>query len=394
MTRAAEDRPLRVAVLNRRFATLAGGAESYSVRLVEMLAATHEIHVFAQEIEHRHPGVTYHRIAKPLNRMRWLNQLWYSFETWRRTRKGFDVVHSHEHVWHGQIQTLHVTLLKYNLVTGRQGWARIKGYMKLVTSVRLLAYWWLERSRVQPAPGRVVVAVSRNLKDELLCCFPLALGYTQVIPPGVNCPFPTFGAVMRARKDACLQGDLRRQWVMPEEAVVLLFVANDYQRKGLDVLLQAMATLDARMHLLVVGQARDRSRYEASADRMGLTQRVRFAGAQSDLTPFYLGSDILVHPTLGDTWGMVVPEAMSLGLPVVVSGKRWCGVASHLSDELAHVLSDPLDVAALAGAINAVLNNESCRNMMVEQAFQFAQQSGWDQVAAAHAHLYRTIALS
>ena len=57
---------LRIAVLNRTFSPVGGGAERYSIAMVEQLASRHEIHVFAQEIDHSWPGVAYHRIAMPL----------------------------------------------------------------------------------------------------------------------------------------------------------------------------------------------------------------------------------------------------------------------------------------------------------------------------------------
>jgi UDP-glucose:(heptosyl)LPS alpha-1,3-glucosyltransferase len=80
-------RRLRIAVLNRIFSPTAGGAERYSMALVEQLAGRHEVHVFAQTIEHRWPGVTYHRIRAPLKKPRWINQLWYAAATWWATRR-------------------------------------------------------------------------------------------------------------------------------------------------------------------------------------------------------------------------------------------------------------------------------------------------------------------
>ena len=87
---------LRIAVLNRVFETTGGGAERYSIALVEQLSQRHELHVFAQQIRHDAPGVTYHQVAMPLRKPRWINQLWYAWATWRATRRGFDIVHSHE----------------------------------------------------------------------------------------------------------------------------------------------------------------------------------------------------------------------------------------------------------------------------------------------------------
>ena len=67
---------LRIAVLNRNFSPTGGGAERYSIALVELLAERHDIHVFAQRINHDWPGVTYHTISQPMARPRWVNQLW------------------------------------------------------------------------------------------------------------------------------------------------------------------------------------------------------------------------------------------------------------------------------------------------------------------------------
>ena len=117
-------RRLRVAVLNRVFVPTGGGAERYSMALVEQLAQQHDFHVFAQQVDHQWPGVTYHRVSAPLVRPRWINQLWYATATWWATRRGFDVVHSHENTWHGGVQTVHVLPIRYNLFLGRTGMAR------------------------------------------------------------------------------------------------------------------------------------------------------------------------------------------------------------------------------------------------------------------------------
>ena len=57
-------RRLRIAVLNRHFGRRFGGAESYSVALVEALAARHELHVFAQEFDHPGIGIALHKIDR------------------------------------------------------------------------------------------------------------------------------------------------------------------------------------------------------------------------------------------------------------------------------------------------------------------------------------------
>jgi glycosyltransferase involved in cell wall biosynthesis len=144
-------RKLRIAVFNRTFSPTGGGAERYSIALVEQLSARHEVHVFAQEIDHQWPGVTYHRVSAPMRKPRWINQLWFATATWWATRRGFDVVHSHENTWHGEVQTVHVMPVKYNLFQGRHGLRRVLRWIKVVTSPRLLAYLALERARYRRA---------------------------------------------------------------------------------------------------------------------------------------------------------------------------------------------------------------------------------------------------
>ena len=148
---------LRVAVLNRLFTLTGGGAERYSIALVEQLASQHEIHVFAQEIGDQFPGVTYHRVPLPFRRPRWINQLWFAAATWWLTRKGFDVVHSHENTWHGNVQSVHVLPVHYNLLVGRSGLKRALRWLKVVTSPRLLTYLCLEKLRYRVSDGRCIV---------------------------------------------------------------------------------------------------------------------------------------------------------------------------------------------------------------------------------------------
>ena len=99
---------LRIAFLTKNFDTKGGGAERYAVALAEQLSERHDVHVFSQTVGTVLPGVRYHPVRWAVRRPRWINQLLFAYATWRMTRQGYDVVHSHENVWHGQVQTLHV----------------------------------------------------------------------------------------------------------------------------------------------------------------------------------------------------------------------------------------------------------------------------------------------
>jgi glycosyltransferase involved in cell wall biosynthesis len=373
---------MRIAVISRVFSKAGGGAESYSVAVVQQLAQRHDIHVFAQESNHPVPGVTYHRVFCLSRKPRWINQLLFAVATWWRTRTGFDVVHSHENTWHGQIQTVHVRPLRLNLFDGRLGVRRALRWLKVFLSPRLMTYVCLEGARFKPVPGRHVVATSDTLRQECEQIYPASRPQLSVITPGTY-----------LQQDTVTRSMARRQLSLPADSPLLLFVANDYARKGLDTLLLAMAQLPPDVQLVIAGNPAPIARYRLKAEQMGLKDRVHFLGSLDDLSPAYRAADCLVHPTLEDSFAMVVLEAMAHGLPVVVSGPAYCGISRQLHDGVqALLLLDPRDVGRLARLIAKVLQQPSLADALRRHALLFAQQHTWHSAALQYETLYQQTA--
>jgi len=371
---------MRIAVISRVFSKSGGGAESYSVALVQQLAPRHEIHVYAQESNQPVDGVRYHRVFCLSRKPRWVNQLLFAIATWWRTRSGFDVVHSHENTWHGQIQTVHVRPTRYNLFHGRRGVALWLRWLKVLLSLRLLTYVWLEGARFRPTPGRQVVATSDTLRSECMQVYPAS--DVAVITPGTLLP-----PAVLTREAA------RRQLNLPPQGPLLLFVANDYARKGLDALLRALTGLPGDVHLAVVGSARPIPRYREQAVRLGVQERVHFLGSLDDLAPAYFAADCLAHPTLEDTFAMVVLEAMAHDLAVVVSGPAHCGISRQLRDGVeALLLDDPTDAPKLAQRLAAVLQQPALAQQLRAEAGRFARGHSWESAALQYETLYRQVA--
>lgn len=369
---------MRIAVISRVFSRSGGGAESYSVALVQQLASRHEIHVFAQESNQPVPGVTYHRVVCLSRKPRWLNQLLFAFATWMQTRSGFDVVHSHENTWHGQIQTIHVRPLRHNLFFGRSEVRRFLQWVKVALSPRLITYMLLEGARFKASPARKVVATSENLRRECMQAYPDSHVAISVITPGTHCPqhLPT-------RLEA------RQQLGLPRAGRLILFVANDYARKGLDALLQAMTHLSAQVSLIVVGNLKSAPKYRQRVERMGLGARIHFLGSLDDLSPAYRAADCLAHPTLEDSFAMVVLEAMAHGLPVVVSGPEHCGISRQLTQgREALLLQEPRDAQRLAELIGSVLGDTDLAENLRSHGLEFAEQHSWERAALQYEQLY------
>ena len=370
---------MRIAIINRNFSRAAGGAESYAVAIAEQLVARHEVHVFSQDSNEPVPGITYHRVASTGAKPRWLNQLAFAFSSWWQTRKGFDVVHSHENTWHGQVQTIHVRPLRYNLFHGKRGLKRVLAWLKVWTSPRLATYVWLERARFARRPGRSIVATSTMLRLECEQAYPRSRKRLSVITPGT-----------RLQQDTVTRTMARRMLGLPLNQPLLLFVANDYKRKGLDALLPALKLLPPEVQLAVAGKPGAVPRYVTLARELGLESRVHFLGSQSDLVPAYRAANCLVHPTLEDTYAMVVLEAMTHGLPVVVSGPVHCGISRELRDgQEALVLHDPRNNADIARLVRRVLDDAVLADHLRGQGLAFAQAHTWERAAIEYERLYQ-----
>lgn len=370
---------LRIAVLNRVFSTSGGGAESYSIRLVEQLASRHELHVFAQEIGHARPGVTYHRVSTPLKRPRWVNQLWFALATWLATRRGFDVVHSHENTWHGRVQTIHVQPVRHNLLAGRTGWRRALRWLKIAASPRLLTYLWLEGARFRSRAGQQVVLTSSSLQADALAAYPRAAASMSIVTPGVAMPQQPWD-----------RAAARQQLGLPTAGRLLLFVANDYERKGLTTLLAALVPLPSDLQLAVVGQTGQAQRFRDLAAALGVGGRVHFLGPLDSVGGAYRAADMLVHPTLDDTFAMVVLEGLAHGLPVVVSGPAQCGISSLLRDgKDALLLTDPQDSKELVSTLQRLLADPLLQQHLGDNGRAFAQGRSWQHAAAQYERIYR-----
>jgi UDP-glucose:(heptosyl)LPS alpha-1,3-glucosyltransferase len=203
---------------------------------------------------------------------------------------------------------------------------------------------------------------------------------TSVITPGIV--LPTMPISDADRNTA------RQQFGLPQGRPCILFVANDFRKKGLSVLINTLRVLPEQVILAVVGHSAQLPGFRQQAETAGLVSRVFFLGALADVGPAYRAADCLAHPTLEDTFAMVVLEAMAHGLPVVVSTSKYCGVAGLLANDLnAMILDDPRDTHRLGEALNLLLDPDVSARLGRE-ARAFAEKFEWGGIAAQQEKLY------
>lgn len=139
-----------------------------------------------------------------------------------------------------------------------------------------------------------------------------------------NLRFSVAADALRERRRA-----LRRGWSIPENAVCFLYCGKLIAKKHpLDLMraLQGASTAGRLVHLLVAGEGELMAQARALVERERLP--VTFAGFlnQTEIVGAYVAADCLVLPSdSGETWGLVVNEAMACGIPAIVSDQVGCG---------------------------------------------------------------------
>lgn len=152
----------------------------------------------------------------------------------------------------------------------------------------------------------------------------------------------------------------------------IVFIGSLSHRKGVDVLLRAFAisnSQDAR-RLVLVGDGEEKNHLVHLASEMGLKNRVTFEGVvpNSSVESIIQEASVLVLPSRFDGWGFVVNEALSVGVPAIVSDR--CGVAEVVLQKGGGVVFRADNVTALAQALDTILESENSWRRFADAAFQ------------------------
>ncbi len=380
----------KVAILSRSFSKSAGGAENYAVNLAEQVADEFEVHAYCERSDGLHPGITVHRMGRTIKRPRWIALWLFAWWSWRQTRQGFAIVHSHENTWHGNVQTAHVRPMRYSLFArAANPLATMMVYLKIFTSPRLLAHRWLESLRFRGGENRLVLAVAPALADIISSTYGVNASRLRVVPPGIH-----LAAASDVRGSPVLSKmAARRALGLPAEAWTLLLIGHNFEKKGLASVLRSLPLLPADVVLLVVGGSAEQvERWRGRCAQQNLAGRVVFSGSLPDTAPAFIAADCLVHATLDDMFPLVVLEAMAAKLPVVLSVEPYC-LAAPLVQEAgaAWMLQDPHAEQEIAHAVGTLRADPVLRQAQIARAAEFVQNHAWPQVGLQQAQLYRSL---
>ena len=197
-------------------------------------------------------------------------------------------------------------------------------------------------------------------------------------------------------RQPCAGERLRRQFSIPDDTLIVLFLSRLYYTKQPDLLLKALSCLtnsDYQIHLLIAGSgSADYTTYLQQLVRtLGLHETVTFVGfVEGDRKQLLLqGSDLFVLPSLSENFSLATAEAMAAGLPVVVTPE--VQIAPDIHTAGAGIVAEGT-VEALADAMAKLLTNSELRHHMGLGGQQWAQQHyHWPTIAGQLSQVYAAI---
>lgn len=155
-------------------------------------------------------------------------------------------------------------------------------------------------------------------------------------------------------KKMCFRGKYicRKKLHMPENKKIALMVTRIIPGKGIDALLAIAERIQNTEYYVIGGKAPKWIMYD-SKDKHKHVHFVNFK-TKSELAEYYCAADIFVFPTHHDSWGLVINEAFSFGLPVITTNMCVAGLELVHNSETGYIV--PVD--DIDGFVNSIKNVE------------------------------------
>ncbi len=170
----------------------------------------------------------------------------------------------------------------------------------------------------------------------------------------------------------------------------LVFIGRLVERKGCHHFLRALALLDRPFKVTIIGDGSQRSKLQRLAEKLRLNEKLEFVGfvSESRKRQVLSQADIAVFPsTGGESFGIVLIEAMSAGSCVVLAGNNpgYSSVMSKAPDSL----FDPTDHQGFAAKISEVINNPSVADKLYKQQQKLVKQFDVGVVSKQIVNIYQ-----
>jgi len=176
--------------------------------------------------------------------------------------------------------------------------------------------------------------------------------------------------------------------------VRLLFVGRLSVQKNIPLLIKALNICIYRyrlpIQLQIAGDGEKKQQLRQMVKQLKLDKYVTFLGnvPLSEMQKLYTTSDIFVLPSIIESFGTVIIEAMACGVPVIATNIP--GVRNIVKNGVNGLLVNQ-NPQAIAKAINLLINNQKLRNKLIHHGFEEVKKYSWETVTDEYENIYRKL---
>jgi len=358
-----------------------GGISRYVAEIAERVSVNNEVHILSAWCDFNSPNFILHRYSIP--RKPYFLQIAISFlKVSSLARKlhekfNFDVIHSSE--CEGTYQDI---ITAHSCVRGAyEKLKRNNLFIDAIRRARPFVAFGLDVEKLIYAKRKYkkIIAVSEGVKNELIRYYRLPNEDIVVIPNGVD--------LEEFKPDLEKRGKIREKHGIEENEIVLMFSGHEFKRKGLEYIIRALPDVKEYVKLLVIGKDNPEP-YKKLASKLGVSNKIIFAGFVPDISEYYAASDIFIFPTAYEAFSLATLEAVASGLPILatkVNGTEELIIDSYNGF---FIRREPNDIA---NKINILVEDENLRKQMSRNARKTAEKYSWDEVAKRTLKVYEEV---
>jgi len=184
---------------------------------------------------------------------------------------------------------------------------------------------------------------------------------------------------------------LREKLGLPIDKKIAIAVGRFIPLKRYDCLLREWKKVDEECCLVLIGGGEELEKYQSIIQEQGL-KNVIIEGfhPSEELYEYYKASDVFIHPTSYDVWGLVINEAMAKGLPVVVSDT--CVAGLELIQEGKNGFLFPMGKENVGlDKLLSILYDDVLRKKMAESCLKTIQPYTIENMAKTHMKIFEKV---
>lgn len=228
-----------------------------------------------------------------------------------------------------------------------------------------------------------VIAVSNNVKNDLITYYQVKQDNITVIYNGTDTN--VFNPDLKSIPNNKLKNELHLS-----NELVIGFVANEFKRKGLQTLIRSLhKSIVSNYKVVVIGKD-DPLEYQDLIKYFGLEQHFIFAGSVENVQDYFSLFDLFILPTVYEAFGLVILEAMSYEIPIIVS--KVSGVEEFVIHNFNGLMvEDFLNIDEWVNTINYAIQNPIEIRRMAQNGRQTALQMDWSVISEQTASYYHDL---